>query len=82
MAAPPVAAEPIVPRKSAAEASAEREAMLQTAGLALVETDAQKWRTAYDHAASLVEPPRPPRVLRPLPPAEQGPLIQVETSKH
>jgi len=80
--APPPAAEPIVMRKSAAESAAERESMLQSAGLALVETDTQKWRTAYDRAASYVEPARPPRALRPRPPMEQGPLIQVETRKN
>lgn len=69
-------------RKSAAEAAAERESMLQSAGLALVETDTQKWRAAYDRAASYVEPARPPRVLRPRAPMEQGPLIQVETRKN
>ena len=56
--------------------------MLQEAGLALVETDAQKWRSAYDRAATYVEPPRPPRVIRPQPPVEQGPLILVETRKN
>lgn len=81
MVSPPVAAEPIAPRKSAAESAAERETMLQSAGLALVETDAQKLRSAYEHAASFVEPARPPRVLRPRPPMESGPLIQVETRK-
>jgi ribonuclease E len=80
--APPRAAEPIVVRKSPAEASAERAQMLEQAGLALVETDTQKWRAAYDRAAAYVEPPRPPRVLRPRPPMEQGPLIQVETRKN
>ena len=80
--APPVASQPIVMRKSAAEAAAEREAMLQAAGLALVETDAQKWRSAYDRSAAYVEPPKPPRVIRPRPPQEQGPLILVETRKN
>ncbi len=78
---PPVAAEPIRIRKSAAELEAERLAMLAGAGLALVETDSQKWRAAYDRASQLVEPVPPKRVLRPQPPLEQGPLIQVETSR-
>ena len=69
-------------RKSAAETAAERESMLQAAGLALVETDSQKWRAAYDRASTYVEPPRPPRVPRPRAQAEQGPLIQVETRKN
>ena len=56
--------------------------MLSTAGLALVETDAQKWRQAYDRSSSYVEPPRAPRMIRPRPPAEQGPLILVETRKN
>ena len=55
--------------------------MLANAGLALVETDSQKWRAAYDRASQLVEPVLPKRVLRPQPPLEQGPLIQVETSR-
>ena len=78
---PPVAAEPIRIRKSATELEAERVAMLANAGLALVETDSQKWRAAYDRASQLVEPVLPKRVLRPQPPLEQGPLIQVETSR-
>jgi hypothetical protein len=78
---PPVAAEPIRIRKSAAEVEAERVAMLTSAGLALVETDSQKWRAAYDRASQLVEPVPPKRVLRPQPPLEQGPLVQVETSR-
>ena len=78
---PPVAAEPIRIRKSATELEAERVAMLANAGLALVETDSQKWRAAYDRASQLVDPVVPKRVLRPQPPLEQGPLIQVETSR-
>jgi ribonuclease E len=83
---PPVAAtdagaEPIRVRKPAAELEAERRAMLDTAGLALVETDAQKWRMAYDRAATIVEPPKQKRVIRPQPPVEQGPLVLVETRK-
>ena len=78
---PPVAAEPIRIRKSAAEIEAERMAMLTSAGLALVETDSQKWRAAYDRASQLVEPVQPKRVLRAQPPLEQGPLVQVETSR-
>jgi len=79
--APPAAAEPIRIRKSAAELEAERVTMLAGAGLALVETDSQKWRAAYDRASQLVEPVPPKRVLRPQPPIEQGPLIQVETRR-
>ena len=60
---------------------AERLAMLAQAGLALVETDAQKWRHAYDRATSTVEPAQPKRTLRPPPPADQGPLVMVETRK-
>ena len=79
--APPVAAEPIRVRKSAAELEAGRVAMLAEAGLALVETDAQKWRAAYDRAAQIVEPVVPRRMPRPQPPIEQGPLHQVETRR-
>jgi len=76
------AAETIRVRKSPAEMEAERLAMLEQAGLALVETDAQKWRHAYDRATSMVEPVAPKRVLRPLPPIEHEPLVMVETRKH
>jgi hypothetical protein len=79
--APPVAAEPIRMRKSAAELEAERVAMLSGAGLALVETDSQKWRAAYDRASQMVEPVPPKRVPRQQPPLEQGPLVQVETRR-
>ena len=78
---PPVAAEPIQMRKSVDEMLAERQAMLSAAGLALVETDAQKWRAAYDRSATYVEPPRAPRVRRPAPVIDHGPLILVETRK-
>ena len=78
---PPVAAEPIQMRKSVDEMLAERQAMLSAAGLALVETDAQKWRAAYDRSATYVEPPRTPRVRRPAPVIDHGPLILVETRK-
>lgn len=56
--------------------------MLEAAGLALIETDAAKWRAAYDRAASIVETPPPPRVIRPRPPVDDGPLVQVETRRH
>ena len=75
------AAEPIRVPKSAAELETERLAMLAQAGLALVETDAQKWRHAYDRATSVVEAAPPKRVLPPPPPAEHGPLVMVETRK-
>lgn len=78
---PPVAAEPIRMRKPAAELEAERRSMLDAAGLALVETDPQKWREAYDRASSIVEAPVAKRVLKPRPPLEQGPLVQVETRR-
>lgn len=78
---PPVAAEPIRMKKSVDEMLAERQAMLDAAGLALVETDAQKWRAAYDRSAAYVEPPRVPRVRRPAPVVDHGPLILVETRK-
>ena len=74
-------AEPIRVRKSAAELEAERLAMLEQAGLALVETDAQKWRHAYDRATSMTEAAAPKRLPRPTPPAEHGPLVMVETRK-
>lgn len=68
-------------RKSVEELQGERHAMLNSAGLALVETDAGKWRTAYEHAAGMVEPPRAPRVKRPAAVADHGPLELVETRK-
>ena len=68
-------------RKPIEQLLAERQAMLDGAGLALVETDSQKWRAAYDRASSHVEPPRAPRVRRPLPVLDHGPLQQVETRK-
>ena len=79
--APPRAAEPIVMRKSIDEMVAERRSMLESAGLALVETDASKWRAAYDRSAQYTEPPRSPRVKRPAPVIDHGPLLLVETRK-
>ena len=81
VAAPPAAAEPIRVHKPAAELEAERISMLQGAGLALVETDPQKWRHAYDRATALVEPVIPKRALRPPAPIEHGLLVLVETRK-
>ena len=78
---PPKAAEPIVMRQSIDDVLAERRSMLESAGLALVETDAGKWRAAYDRAAQYVEPPRAPRVKRPAPVIDHGPLVLVETRK-
>ena len=78
---PPKAADPIVMRKSVEELHSERHAMLDSAGLALVETDASKWRAAYDRSAQYTEPPRAPRVKRPAPVIDHGPLVLVETRK-
>ena len=78
---PPTAAEPIVMRKSVDEMVAERSSMLDAAGLALVETDAGKWRAAYDRSAQYVEPPRAPRVKRAALVIDHGPLVLVETRK-
>ena len=55
--------------------------MLQGAGLALVETDPQKWRHAYDRATALIEPVAPKRAVRPPEQVEHGPLVLVETRK-
>lgn len=68
-------------RKAVEELLAERSSMLDAAGLALVETDAGKWRAACDHSAQYIEPPRAPRVKRPAPVIDQGPLVLVETRK-
>ena len=68
-------------RKSVEEVLAERSSMLDAAGLALVETDAGKWRAAYDRAAQYAEPPRTPRIKRPAPVTDHGPLVLVETRK-
>ena len=78
---PPKAGEPIVMRKSVEETVAERSTMLDAAGLALVETDASKWRAAYDRSAQYVELPRAPRVKRPAAVIDHGPLVLVETRK-
>ena len=78
---PPKSADPIVMRKSVEELHAERHTMLDSAGLALVETDAGKWRAAYDRSARYVEPPRAPRVKRPAVVIDHGPLVLVETRK-
>ena len=67
--------------KPAAELELERRAMLDGAGLALVETDPGKSRLALDRAGSLVEPARAKRVIRSQPPIEQGPLVLVETRR-
>ena len=68
-------------RKAAEEVLAERSSMLDAAGLALVETNAGKWRAAYDRSAQYVEPPRAPRIKRLAPVIDQGPLELVETRK-
>lgn len=68
-------------RKAVEELLAERSSMLDAAGLALVETDAGKWRAAYDRSAQYAEPPGAPRVKRPAPVIDQGPLVLVETRK-
>ena len=78
---PPQTVDPIRVRESGAELAAQQKMMLEQAGLAMVETDAQKWRGAYERAAAYVDPVRPPRLIRPRPPVEQGPLILVETRK-
>jgi hypothetical protein len=76
-----VGRQPIVLARTAAELEAERRAMLAAAGLALVETDATKWREAYDRAAAIVEAAPSPRVIRPRTSADDGPLVQVETRR-
>ena len=68
-------------RKSVAELQSARHAMLDSAGLALVETNAGKWRAAYEHSAGIVEPPRAARVKRPAAVADHGALELVETRK-
>ena len=78
---PAAAPEQIVMRKPVEQLLAERQTMLDGAGLALVETDAQKWRAAYDRASTYVEPAHTPRVRRAPPPMDHGPLQQVETRK-
>ena len=78
---PPKAVKPIVMRKSVEETVAERSSMLDAAGLALVETDASKWRAAYDRSAQYVEPAHAPRVKRPAAVIDHGPLVLVETRK-
>ena len=78
---PPPTVDPIRVRVSGAELAAQQKRMLEQAGLAMVETDAQKWRGAYERAAAYVEPAQAPRLIRPRPPVEQGPLILVETRK-
>ena len=78
---PPQAADPIVIHKSVEQLRAERHTMLDLAGLALVETDAGKWRTAYEHSAQIVEPAHAPRSKRPAAVIDQGPLELVETRK-
>ena len=75
------AAEPILMRKPVEQLLAERQTMLDGAGLALVETDSQKWRAAYDRASSYVEPAAAPRLRRAPPALDHGPLEQVETRK-
>ena len=81
VAAPAAAAEQIVMRKPVEQLLAERQTMLDSAGLALIETDAQKWRAAYDRASSFVAPAHAPRVRRAPAPMDRGPLQQVETRK-
>lgn len=81
VAAPAAAAEQIVMRKPVEQLLAERQTMLDGAGLALIETDAQKWRAAYDRASSFVAPAHAPRVRRAPAPMDRGPLQQVETRK-
>jgi hypothetical protein len=56
--------------------------MLDQAGLAMVETNGQKWRSAYDAAQEAPAAPPPRRVLRTPPPLSDEPLVIVETRKN
>ena len=44
-----------------------------------VESDPEKVRAAQEHVVEEEAVPRPKRVRQPLPPVEDGPLVQIET---
>ena len=57
----------------------ELQPVLQTAGLMLVQTTAEKHAEAQARMAAEVAPVRVPRERVALPPLDDGPLVQVET---
>ena len=60
---------------------ADLNAALDSAGLTLAATDPEKLRAAREAAAHAVAPVRVPRERKPLPPATDEPLIQIDTSR-
>lgn len=71
-----------VRRVAAAPEAASLETVLAQAGLVWVNTDADKFRAAQDAAAQIAKPVRAPRERRPLPPVDETPMQQVETTHH
>jgi ribonuclease E len=55
--------------------------LLKSAGLSLAVTDPEKLRAAQEAAARIAPQPRVPRQRKPLPPASNEPLVQVETHR-
>ncbi|HWV63794.1 MAG TPA: Rne/Rng family ribonuclease [Oxalicibacterium sp.] len=65
-----------------APASADTlDSVLRAAGLELASTDPIKLRAAQEEAARFVAAPRVPRERKPLPPASNEPLVQMETKR-
>jgi ribonuclease E len=79
----PAAVQPAAPVRVAESAMPLQEisAMLNEAGLTLASTDPDKLRAAQEAAARIQPAPRVPRERKPLPPAPNEPLIQVETQR-
>jgi ribonuclease E len=65
----------------AAAPLANLNAALDSAGLTLAATDPEKLRAAREAAAHTVAPVRVPRERKPLPPAADEPLVQIDTSR-
>jgi len=87
-AAPQVAAAPAaapVPDAASvptpAAPGADLNAALDSAGLTLAATDPEKLRAAREAATHVVAPVRVPRERKPLPPAADEPLVQIDTSR-
>jgi ribonuclease E len=85
-AAPAAAPAPAAPAAAApvptpAAPGADLNAALDSAGLTLAATDPEKLRAAREAATHVVAPVRVPRERKPLPPAADEPLVQIDTSR-
>jgi ribonuclease E len=80
LATTPTAA-PTAPQAVAAAPLTNLNAALDSAGLTLAATDPEKLRAAREAATHAVAPVRVPRERKPLPPAMDEPLVQIDTSR-